>query len=452
MRISTTAQQPDYAAPWTPGTVTSGVGAGFVIEGNRILTNAHVVSNAAFINVVKEGDPNPWEARVLHIAHDCDLALLAVYDEGFFEGTSPLAFGGIPALESTVSAYGYPIGGDRLSVTRGIVSRIDFLPYSHSEVDSHLTIQIDAAINPGNSGGPVMQDGKVVGVAFQGYSGAVAQNVGYMIPVPVVQRFLKDVEDGTYDRYMDLSATYYPLINPALRSALGVDQPDTGVLIGTVFDGGAAEGKLQAGDVVLSVDGTRVYSDGKVELDGERVEMAEIFERKFKGDEVTMEVLRQGETQTITLALDRPWPFDMLAREYDRRPRFVLVGGLLFQPLNRNFLNGRNDLDTRLRYFFDHFVTDHLYREHPEVVVLSEVLKDPINTYVEPFKGSIVERINGRRINSLEDVAAAFDEPGEFHVIELLGEGRPIVLERAELASANERIQQRYRVITDQNL
>jgi hypothetical protein len=105
-----------------------------------------------------------------------------------------------------------------------------------------------------------------------------------------------------------------------------------------------------------------------------------------------------------------------------------------------------------LRYFFDYYVTDHLYREYPEVVVLSEILKDPVNTYVAPFKGGIVEKINGQRIRSLQDVAAAFEQPGEFHVIELLGEGRPIVLERSALAEASERIRQRYGVTTEQNL
>ena len=452
VRISTTAQQPDYLVPWNPGNVGSGVGAGFVISGKRIMTNAHVVSNATFITVVKEGDPTPWEARVLHIAHDCDLAILGVYDERFFEGTKPLEFGGIPALESTVSAYGYPIGGDRLSVTTGVVSRIDFQPYSHSEVDSHLAIQIDAAINPGNSGGPVMQNGKVVGVAFQGFSGAVAQNVGYMIPTPVIRRFLKDVEDGTYDRYMDLAATYFPILNPAMRKALGIEEPDRGVIIGSVFDGGSSAGKLQSGDVILSVDGYKVYADGKIELDGERTEMAEIFERKFKGDQVKLEILRGGEKQEVTLDLDRPWPFEMQARAYDKRPRFVLVGGLLFQPLNRDFLDAQKDVDTRLRYFFDFFVADHLYRERPEVIVLSEILKDPVNTYAAPFKGGIVDKINGQQIKTLDDVAAAFEQPGEFHVIEILGEGRPIVLERSALAEAGERIRQRYRVSADKNL
>jgi len=452
VRISTTSQQPDYAIPWNPGSIIRGVGAGFVIEGNRIMTNAHVVSNATFITLQKEGDPTPWNAYVIYVAHDCDLAILGVRDEAFFKNTKPLIFGGIPVLESEVSVFGYPIGGDRLSVTRGVVSRIDFQTYSHSASDSHLSIQIDAAINPGNSGGPVMQDGKVVGVAFQGYSGAVAQNVGYMIPTPVIQRFLEDIKDGSYDRYMDIAATYFPLLNPAQRAALGLEDAETGVLVGTVFSGGSSDGKLQSGDVILSVDGHKVYADGKIDLEGDRVEAAEIFERKFKGDEVKMEILRSGEKQNVTLVLDHPWPFNMQAHTYDKRPRFVLVGGLLFQPLNRDFLETQKNVNTRLRYFFDFFVADSLYREHPEVIVLSNVLTDPVNTYATPFKGSIVDRINGKPIRSLQDVATAFEQPGEFHVVELLNEGRPIVLERSALNDAAARIRQRYGVVAEQNL
>ena len=172
VRITATSQEPDYKVPWNPGVMSVGVGAGFVIDGDRIMTNAHVVSNARFIVVEREDDPQHYPATVQFIGHDCDLAVLRVLDKGFFQNTRPLTPGGIPAIESPVSVYGYPIGGERLSVTRGIISRIDFQTYTHSGIDSHLAVQIDAAINPGNSGGPVMQDGKVVGVAFQGYSGA----------------------------------------------------------------------------------------------------------------------------------------------------------------------------------------------------------------------------------------------------------------------------------------
>jgi S1-C subfamily serine protease len=171
VRITSTEVEPDYRAPWNTGAIGRGVGAGFVIEGPRIMTNAHVVSNTRYLTVERDGDPNKYPARVVFVAHDCDLALITVDSPEFFKNMVPLGFGGIPELESTVSAYGYPIGGERMSVTTGIVSRIDFQLYTHSSIDQHLAIQISAQINPGNSGGPVMLNGKVVGVAFQGYAG-----------------------------------------------------------------------------------------------------------------------------------------------------------------------------------------------------------------------------------------------------------------------------------------
>src|SRR5947208_14753834 len=218
------------------------------------MTNAHVVSNSRYLTVERDGDPNKYRATVQFVAHDCDLALITVSTPDFFKNMTSLKFGGIPELESMVSAYGYPIGGERMSVTAGIVSRIDFQLYTHSSIDSHLAIQISAQINPGNSGGPVMQNAKVVGVAFQGYSGDVAQGVAYMIPTPVIRRFLKDVEDGHYDRYVDLGITPIKLQNPAQRHFLGLKDDDRGVLVGTVIAAGPAANSLQAGDVLLAID------------------------------------------------------------------------------------------------------------------------------------------------------------------------------------------------------
>src|SRR5260370_17369603 len=125
---------------------------------------------------------------------------------------------------------GYP-----MVVTTGIVSRVDFQLYTHSSVDQHLAMQISAQINPGNSGGPVMQDAKVVGVAFQGYSGDVAQGVAYMIPTPVINRFLKDISNGHYDKYVDLGITFSKLQNSAQRRFLGLKYHDRSALLSTVI-------------------------------------------------------------------------------------------------------------------------------------------------------------------------------------------------------------------------
>src|SRR5882762_9551205 len=252
VRITATAVEPDYKAPWNSGVIARGIGAGFVIDGHRIMTNAHVVSNSRYLTVERDGDPNKYQATVQFVAHDCDLALITVASPNFFKNMTPLRFGAIPELESVVSAYGYPLGGERMSVTTGIVSRIDFQLYTHSSVDSHLTIQISAQINPGNSGGPVMQNARVVGVAFQGYSGDVAQGVAYMVPTPVIRRFLKDISDGRYDKYVDLGLTYSKLLNPAQRHFLGLKDDGRGVVVNTVIEAGSAGKVLKQGDVLLS--------------------------------------------------------------------------------------------------------------------------------------------------------------------------------------------------------
>ena len=131
-RINNTAQEFNYRVPWLPGPIGGGSGTGWAVAKDRLMTNAHVVSNARLLTVEKEGDPKKYVATVEHIAHDCDLAILKVEDKDFWKDVKPFPIGGVPEIETTVSVYGYPIGGDRLSVTRGVVSRIDFRTYSHS--------------------------------------------------------------------------------------------------------------------------------------------------------------------------------------------------------------------------------------------------------------------------------------------------------------------------------
>jgi len=452
VRITATSVEPDYKAPWNSVGIQRAVGAGFVISGNRILTNAHVVSNSRYLTVEREDDPNKYPATVQFVAHDCDLALITVSAPDFFKNMLPLKFGGIPALESTVSAYGYPIGGERMSVTTGIVSRIDFQLYTHSSVDQHLAIQISAQINPGNSGGPVMQNAKVVGVAFQGYSGDVAQGVAYMIPTPVINRFLKDISDGHYDKYVDLGITFSKLQNPAQRRFLGLKDDDRGVLVSTVVAAGPSADILRPGDVLLAIDDHPIASDSNVELEGERADFQEVVERKFNGDSVKFDVWRDKQPITVTIKLYTPWPYLIQGHSYDVRPRYVLCGGLLFQPLNLDLLDAYRPTDLRLRHFFEYFVLEQLYLQHPDVIVLTNILPDPINTYLTPYRGGIVDEINGKKIRRLDELANALAENSDHFVIRMIGDGPPLVLDRNKVESARERIKTRYNVLKEQNL
>jgi len=124
-----------------------------IVEGKRILTNAHVVTYASQIQVQANHAGDKVAASVVAVAPEIDLALLKLDDESFFDSRPAVGRAGtLPKVKDTVMVYGFPTGGTSLSITKGIVSRIEFAAYSSSQ--SGLRIQIDAAINHGNSGGP----------------------------------------------------------------------------------------------------------------------------------------------------------------------------------------------------------------------------------------------------------------------------------------------------------
>jgi hypothetical protein len=273
-----------------------------------------------------------------------------------------------------------------------------------------------------------------------------------MIPTPVINRFLKDVADGRYDRYVDLGMSYGKLQNPAQRRFLGLKDDGRGILAWSVVEAGPCAGKIQPGDVLLSIDGHPIASDATVELEGERVDMPEVVERKFKGETVTLEILRGKQPMTVTVPLGPVWPYSYQGHHYDVQPRYVVYGGLLFQPLTLDLMQAYQPQDLRLRHYFDYFVTEQIYLKHPEVIVLTNILPDPTNTYLSAYRGGIVDQINGKKISRLDDLAKAFAEPAERFVVEMIGDGPPLVLDPKEVESARERIKQRYNVVKEQNL
>lgn len=452
LRVEVATQIPDYETPWNSGRFSGGIGTGFIIGKNRILTNAHVVSNGRRVLITVHGSPVKYPAKVDFIAHDCDLALLSVADFKDFESFPAFELGEVPSLESQVRVIGYPIGGDRLSVTRGVVSRIDFQPYSHSRADSHLAVQIDAAINPGNSGGPVVQDGKVVGVAFQGLR--QADNTGYMIPTPVIRRFLKDIEDGKYDHYADLGISEFPLHNPAMRKALGLPDDGKGVLITNVVPESASDGILKPGDILTSLDGLPVDSAGMVTIDGENVNLNEIVERKFADDKVSARFLRDGAWNDVEIVLKSLSWSRMYAVEYEKKPRYMVFAGLVFQPLDTNLFATAKFDDITVRRLFTDYVPKGLFKKHKDIVVLTRVESDPVTSQLGDFSGFAVEKINGVEVTDLKQAHDLLHpkEAPEFFVIELFGASRPVIIPSAAVKDANRRVAESCGIAKMENL
>ena len=410
VEITLTQQRADWYSPWQPQPPKSPGGSGFIIGEGQILTNAHVVSDARQVLVRNHNTSTPVLATVEHIAHDSDLALLRVDSEQFAVGVKPLRFGGLPSLRSRVRTYGFPVGGKRISRTEGVVSRVQFWQYVHSGSDAHLAVQTDSAINPGNSGGPVVQNGRVVGVAFQ--SSRSLNDVGFFIPTPVVKRFLRDVEDGNYDGYTELGALTTPLRNTAKRGFLGLAKEQSGVVVNHVLQGTSAEGQLNSGDVILEIEGHKVENDGTIVYGGHRVALEQMAEEKLSGEELSLKVLRDGTPLDVSITM-QPWvraPFKR--HRYDSPPHYLIFAGLVFMQLERELFNASNAADA------PHLLYAHAYQslEEPQLstadkppIVLTRILPHAINIPYRNFAGRIVRQINGQPIRSLKDVSDALD-------------------------------------------
>jgi len=452
VRIEVHAQRGNWATPWDPPAPEQRSGTGFVIRGGLVMTNAHVVSDARLILLYLDGDPTPHPARVRMVGHDCDLALVEPLEAGRLDGLPALGIGGLPRLRSVVETYGYPAGGERISSTRGVVSRIEMQRYSHTEYDWHLSVQTDAAINPGNSGGPVVQDGRVVGVAFQAAS--QLENVGYFIPSEVIEHFLTDAADGRYDGYPDLGVTLANLENPAVRRSAGMREGESGVRVEFVFPGSSADGELADGDVLLGIDGREIANDGTADLDGLRLHVGVLLDRRQVGEEIALGVLRDGERRELRIPM-RLFPrFRLYRRRYDELPRFFVYGGLVFAPLDREvLLTLGQDVPSDLSYecYLRPLLDPQGARDEP--VVLLRRLEHAVNADL-PWAGHlVVDRVNGRPIGSLGDLVAAIEGQREpFQVFEFGYSGRFVVLDRVEAEGAQREILELYGLPSDRRL
>ena len=455
--IGSASQSYDYAMPWKQQSMRQQTGSGLVIEGKLILTNAHNVSDSKYIEVKKHNHARPWPAVVEFLAHDCDLALLSVRDELFFDDMVALELGGLPQVNTTVSTYGFPVGGRHISVTEGVVSRIQMDTYSHTGADQHLVIQTDAAINPGNSGGPVIQQGKVFGVAFQGLR--QADNIGYMIPTTVIRHFLEDVRDGRYDGFGSLGFSYFPgLHSESYKDYLKVPTDKSGLVVTGTLMHSSVEEILQPGDVVTAIDQYDIDNDAMVWIDGLRLNMAEVIERKQIGESVSLSFYRDGQKhqEQVQIRLNRG--ILELSRQYDRQPEYVVYAGLTFVPLTRNYLEtwGRNwfkDIPHTLRYLLslsDQINTDR-HRKH--YVVLSEILSDRVNAYCGEFENHVVESINTVPIWEPADIYTAVRQSSDGScTIRFIGLDRPLILDATAAAERHEVILAGYHIPTDSHL
>ncbi len=454
VKVYTVHNVPDYYNPWSMRGTQQSTGSGAIIEGQRILTNGHVVRDHTFIQVRRHGESRRHQARVLFVSHAADLALLAVDDPEFFEGVEPLQFGELPETQDEVSVFGFPLGGDTLSITRGVISRIENQSYVHSSVNM-LAGQIDAAINPGNSGGPVIQDSRIVGVVMQ--SLRQAENIGYMVPVPVIEHFMTDIETGKRDGIPSLGVVLQNMENPDMRRRYKMEEDQTGVLIIGVIPGSAADSHIKEEDVLLSVAGEPVADDATVEFrPKERTSISYYIQKRQLGDAVTVDILRDGDLLSLDIPLNQPMENDWLIPldTYDVLPTYYIYGGMVFSPLSMNLLKswGRNWVNSAPKAWVSKLQNNFVTEEKDEIVVMLRVLAADVNQGYHTETHWTIDKVDGEPIRNLREMIEIVERNAGNEFVEFENPvGRKLVLDRQKVKDTHQEILDLYRIPQDRS-
>ncbi|XP_066376432.1 protease Do-like 9 isoform X2 [Miscanthus floridulus] len=419
--------EPNFSLPWQRKRQYSSSSSGFIIGGRRVLTNAHSVEHYTQVKLKKRGSDTKYLATVLAIGTECDIE-----------------FGSLPALQDAVTVVGYPIGGDTISVTSGVVSRIEILSYVHGSTEL-LGLQIDAAINSGNSGGPAFNDkGKCVGIAFQSLKHEDAENIGYVIPTPVINHFIEDYEkSGEYTGFPILGIEWQKMENPDLRKAMGMKANQKGVRIRRIEPTAPESGCLQPSDIVLSFDGIDIANDGTVPFrHGERIGFSYLVSQKYTGEKARVKVLRNSKIHEFNIKLathKRLIP----AHIKGRPPSYYIVAGFVFMVVSVPYLRSEYGKD----YEYDapaKLLDKHLHAmaQSPDeqLVVVSQVLVADINIGYEDIVNIQVVAFNGTPVKNLKHLVTMVEECDEAFLKFDLDYDQLVVLETKTAKAATQDI------------
>jgi S1-C subfamily serine protease len=445
VKIFSTIRSPDPFRPWSKSAPQEITGSGVVIEGNRILTNAHVVGYASQIQIQARQGGDKISASVVAIARGIDLAVLKLDDNSFFATHKAQVRANIlPDIKDAVFAYGYPTGGSSLSITKGIVSRIEFVPYNY--YTSGLRIQIDAAINPGNSGGPVIAGDKMIGLAFS--TATNVQNIGYIIPNEEIELFLQDIADGHYVGKPAMFDALQTLENPALRTYLKLDKSVRGMVVQKPVDSSFSY-PLKEWDVVTHIGDTPIDDQGLVKLGPDlNVRFQYRVQQVAKNGKLPLTVIRNGKSIKIQLPV-RTSPPEMIPSLLDNYPSYFICGPIVFSRATNEFRTLiTSNAATLNAYAYNASPLVTKFGAPPEadreelVVISAPFFPHKLVAGYDNRFGSVIYSINDKPVRSLRHLVILLRDLKDDLVVIKFDQrsGENIVLPRKELLAATDEI------------
>lgn len=362
-----------------------GFGSGFFVdlEKGYILTNNHVVENADNITV-KLSSGKSYPAKIIGNDKDTDVAVIQIVDTKY-EHTNLAALVLDDSDKVSIGSFVVALGAPFLlqaSVTFGVVSAV-------GRGNLQLTkrgdfIQTDAAVNPGNSGGPLLNvDGKVIGInsAIYSQSGGYA-GVSFAIPANIARRIASALinRGSVSSGYIGIS--YVPLRDEWVAT-LDLPKGTQGIVIAETDPAGPAHGKLEAGDIVVAIDGK----------DFEANNLTSVIGFKEPGEKVTLTYYRQAKKKEVTLVVSTQ---DKQANLAKARPQMNV------EPAGKEFERFGLRLTSIDKNLQEQFGIKSTYG-----LVVSQVeLRSP--AWRAGFQqGDVILSVNSKRLSSIKDFETA---------------------------------------------
>lgn len=448
VKVFATVRYPELYKPWTKRAPSEVTGSGVVIEGKRILSNAHVVLYASEVQVQAHQAGDKLSATVEAVSPEIDLAVLKLEDESFFDTHPPMPRAKtLPDIKDVVMAYGYPEGGTSLSITKGIVSRVEFAPYTYPTAG--LLIQIDAAINPGNSGGPAVVGDTMIGLAFRRLGGA--DNIGYIIPCEEIDLFLQDIADGHYDGKPLMLDQLQTCENPALRPFLKLGKTVEGTLVHQPYSK-EPNYPLKEWDLITKIGDTPIDDQGRVRIGPNlRVHFEYLIQKIAKDGKVPLTIVRDGKEQTVQLPVSSRHQ-TVIPGLNGAYPSYFVFGPLVFSPATTELLGNFLRSEAGAGYLgrlaavgnplLKRWGEKPAFPDEELVVVSSPFFPHRLTRGYDNPMLQVVKTINGVPIKNLHHLVEVLrDSKDDFVRIEFDQRGaETLVFPRAEMLSATDEI------------
>ena len=451
VRVNVTGQPYDYTRPWQKKAPFSKRALGAVLPKNRVLVTADLVANQNYVELERAESGEKTGADVVVVDYEANLALIEPNDKKFLDGLTPLQLALDTVVGDRVSALQLePTGA--LVVTEGLVTTVQMTRYP-ADVSQFLTYRISMSMQYRDNSYtiPLVKNNKLAGLLLR-YD--PRSQVLDAIPAPIVAHFLKEAENETYRGFPSAGFSFFPTRDPQLRKFAGQTGKPAGVYVTSLEpEMPATKAGMQVGDIVVSVAGNEIDQNGNYidPLYG-KIEFTNLITaRFFSGDSVPMQIQRAGKTMQLHVSLEHRAAKDYVIPPYnlDQPPPYYVLGGVIFQELSRQFLkewggNWQKEAPQRFVYF-DRFQSELFPEGNRRVVIITQVL--PANSTIgyDDFSYLTVQKVNGKEIKSLRDLAEAVKQPVDgFIKIETEEDPKQLELDSAQVAAEAPALQQNY--------